>query len=92
MEGGANVISEALAASVPILASRIPSTIGLLGKDYPGYFEVTDTVALKELLIRTETDADFYAQLANACTKRTPLIHPTHERHAWQRLIEELRS
>ena len=90
MEGGANVISEALAASVPIIASRISSTIGLLGKDYPGYFEVADTTRLRDLLIRTETEPDFYLQLANACAKRAPLIDPARERQAWQRLIEEL--
>lgn len=90
MEGGANVISEALAASVPIIASRISSTIGLLGKGYPGYFEVADTARLKNLLIRTETDVDFYKQLCNACVKRAPLIHPAHECQAWQRLLEEL--
>ena len=35
-EGGANVISEAVAASVPVLASRIDGSVGLLGGDYPG--------------------------------------------------------
>ncbi len=89
MEGGANVISEALAASVPILASRIPSTIGLLGNNYPGYFEVTDTVALKELLQRIETDASFYQKLCMACARQAPLLHPSHEQQAWKQLIEE---
>jgi glycosyltransferase involved in cell wall biosynthesis len=42
-EGGANVISEAVMASVPVIASRIPGTVGLLGENYPGYFEFGDT-------------------------------------------------
>ena len=59
-EGGANVVSEALAASVPVLSSRIAGSVGLLGEDYPGYFPVGDTEALARLLGRAETDADFY--------------------------------
>ena len=34
-EGGANVISEAIMASVPVIASRIAGTVGILGADYP---------------------------------------------------------
>jgi putative glycosyltransferase (TIGR04348 family) len=62
-EGGANVISEALAMHVPIVASHIPGSIGLLGEVYPGYFPVQDTAALAHLLHRAETDAAFYASL-----------------------------
>jgi glycosyltransferase involved in cell wall biosynthesis len=49
-EGGANAVSEAVAARVPLLASRIDGTVGLLGRDYPGYFPVRDTAALILLL------------------------------------------
>ncbi len=62
-EGGANVLSEALAASVPILATRIPGSVGILGPEYPGYFPVGDTEALAALLWRAETDRDFRAAL-----------------------------
>ena len=34
-EGGANVVSEAVAAGVPVIASDIPGNVGLLGADYP---------------------------------------------------------
>jgi glycosyltransferase involved in cell wall biosynthesis len=30
MEGGANVVSEAIVAGVPVLASRIPGNVGIL--------------------------------------------------------------
>jgi putative glycosyltransferase (TIGR04348 family) len=63
-EGGANVISEALAMQVPIVASHIPGSIGLLGDAYPGYFPVQDTMALAHLLHQAETDTTFYAALA----------------------------
>ena len=42
-EGGANAVSEAVAGGVPVLASRIDGSVGLLGRDYPGYFPVGDT-------------------------------------------------
>src|SRR5207237_6108890 len=38
MEGGANVLSEAVVLSIPVLASRIDGNIGILGTDYPGLF------------------------------------------------------
>ena len=59
-EGGANVVSEAAAAGVPVLASRIDGTVGLLGRDYPGYFPVGQTAALARLLSRLETDPDIF--------------------------------
>ena len=43
MEGGANIVSEAVMAGLPVIASRIPGSVGLLGEDYPGYFPVADT-------------------------------------------------
>jgi glycosyltransferase involved in cell wall biosynthesis len=58
MEGGANVLSEAIAASVPILALRIDGNVGILGADYPGYFDVGNTTQLARLLSRAETSPD----------------------------------
>ena len=46
LEGGANVVSEAIVNGVPILASEIPGNLGLLGANYRGYFPVGDTQAL----------------------------------------------
>ena len=52
MEGGANVVAEAVMASTPVLATRIDGTIGMLGAQYPGYFAVGDARALAALLER----------------------------------------
>ncbi|GIX49059.1 MAG: hypothetical protein KatS3mg131_3270 [Candidatus Tectimicrobiota bacterium] len=90
MEGGANAISEALAASVPIVASRIAGSVGLLGEDYPGFFPVGDTLALRDLLLRVENDAGFYHTLSQHCQRLAPLVHPLHEQQAWKRLVQEL--
>jgi putative glycosyltransferase (TIGR04348 family) len=86
-EGGANVISEAAVAGVPILASRMDGNVGLLGKDYPGYFKVGDTRGLARLLRRIEEDADFMRELGKAVRRRAPLFRPAREIAAWRRLL-----
>ena len=48
---------------VPVLSSRIPGSVGLLGTGYPGYFPVRDTDALVRLLVRAESDREFYGRL-----------------------------
>jgi putative glycosyltransferase (TIGR04348 family) len=90
LEGGANTLSEAIAAGVPVLSSRIPGSVGILGADYPGYFGVGDTQELAALLHRAETDAAFYASLKTCCRRLRPLVAPARERAAWRRLLSEL--
>ncbi len=92
MEGGANVISEALACSIPVLSSRISGSIGLLGEDYPGYFPVGDTRALANLLTQAETDAGFYADLRAHCKRLAPIVAPATERNRWKALLDELQN
>ncbi len=89
MEGGANVVSEAVVSGVPILASRIDGSVGLLGRDYPGYFPVGDTKALATLLHRAETDGGFLAELHRHCTARAPLFTPAREQQAWHDALQE---
>jgi glycosyltransferase involved in cell wall biosynthesis len=91
LEGGANVVSEAIVAGVPLLASRIPGSVGLLGESYPGYFRVGDTQALAQLLHRAETDRAFLARLRSYCRRLAPCFDPGRERAAWSRLLEEFR-
>jgi putative glycosyltransferase (TIGR04348 family) len=89
-EGGANVISEAVAAGVPVLATRIEGSVGLLGRDYPGYFSVGDTEALAQLLNRIETDTAFLERLHRAIARRAHLFRPALEKAAWRKLIDEI--
>ena len=91
MEGGANVISEAVTACLPVIASRIDGSIGLLGEDYPGYYEVENADHLRAQLLRAETDQGFYKSLANACNKRRHLFTPENERDGWRNLLKELK-
>jgi putative glycosyltransferase (TIGR04348 family) len=90
MEGGANVISEALALGVPILASRIAGSVGLLGEDYPGYFPVEETTALARLLEQVEMEPCFYQALRAWCTRLAPLVHPAREHQTWAELLCEV--
>lgn len=92
-EGGANVISEALAAGVPVASTAIPGSIGLLGTDYPGYFPVGDPAGLATLLDILEHDRDHrYQTLRQRCRALRPLVDPARERQAWAMLINELAS
>lgn len=91
-EGGANVISEATVAGVPILASRMDGNVGLLGADYPGYFPVGDTQALTRLLQRLEQETRFGERLRKSLAQRAPLFEPSREVSAWRRLLAGLRS
>jgi putative glycosyltransferase (TIGR04348 family) len=89
MEGGANVISEAIVAGVPVISSRISGSIGLLGENYPGYFDVGDTRALTHLLDRAEAKKSFLNKLTSHCRKLKPLFDPKREQNSWQALLDE---
>jgi putative glycosyltransferase (TIGR04348 family) len=90
MEGGANVISEALVAGAPVLASEIAGSVGLLGRNYPGFFPVRDTEALTTLLHRAETDRAFLAELRRHCAQRARLFDPARERQAWHEALQHV--
>jgi len=89
LEGGANVISEAIAASTPVISSLIPGSVGILGKDYPGYFPVGNTAAVRELLRRAESDDGFYRDLQQWIARLQPLVSPARERETWRALLNE---
>lgn len=89
MEGGANVISEAVVAGVPVIASDIEGSIGLLGEDYAGYYPVEDENALSELMLRAESNSAFYQTLEQACIARQTMFTPESERNGWHDLLEK---
>lgn len=89
-EGGANVVTEALAVGVPVISSHIPGTIGLLGADYPGYFRPGDPADLARVLLAAEQDRRFYRSLRERCAALRHLADPAHERAAWAALLTEL--
>jgi len=90
MEGGANVLSEALVCRVPALVSRIPGSMGILGAGYPGAFPVGDTRRLAHLMRRCETDPAFYDRLGSRCRRLASRFRPERERESWRSLLREL--
>lgn len=88
MEGGANVIIEAVTCDVPVLASDISGNRGMLGNDYQGYFPLGDSVALAGLLRRCAQDASFLESLRQQCERRAPLFAPGRESAALRQLVD----
>lgn len=92
MEGGANVVCEALAADVPVIASRISGNIGMLGRGYSGYFAAGNERALARRLGRAESNPIFLRELQNQVAERRYLVHPRREKSALARLLADLAS
>ncbi len=90
MEGGANVVIEAVTCGVPVLASDISGNRGMLGDDYLGYFPVGDAAALAALIDRSIVDAAFYARLKAQCEARATLFAPAAEQAALLQLVDNL--
>lgn len=99
MEGGAHVILEAVRCGTPVLASRVPGNVGMLGEDYAGYFPHGDAAELARLLAacRQGQSAEDPAghlleHLGAQCALRAPLFDAGAERDALLNLLQELES
>lgn len=97
LEGGAHVVMEAVRCGTPVLASRVPGNVGMLGADYAGYFALDDAPALAQLLAdcrasqAAENPGDgLLARLAAQCALRAPLFDAGAERAALLSLLREL--
>jgi len=90
LEGGAQVIIEAVTSGTPVLASRIDGNLGLLGSDYEGSFECGDDAALATLLQRCRDEPAMLARLQTQCAARAPLFAPDHERATLHDLMHRL--
>jgi putative glycosyltransferase (TIGR04348 family) len=89
-EGGANVVSEAIACGVPVISTDIEGSRGILGDDHPGYFPVGDRRALAALLSRCETDEGFLGELRARSLALRRLVDPAREVAAWKDLLAGL--
>lgn len=90
MEGGANVIVEAVMAGTAVVASRVSGNVGMLGADYPGYFERGNASGLAGMLVRAVEDGAFRKSLDSACRKRRALFKPEAERREVRYLVADL--
>jgi putative glycosyltransferase (TIGR04348 family) len=82
LEGGANVVCEAIRIGVPVLASRISGNLGLLGARYAGYFPLEDEKALARLISRAREDRTFYRILARQVAGLRAMVAPRSEARA----------
>ena len=90
MEGGAHVVTEAIAIGVPVIASDIPGNRGLLGDDYPGYYPAGDAKALALALQKAEFEPSFYKSLEAHIKKRVRYAQPSAEKRSIKSLTESL--
>lgn len=88
MEGGANVLIEAVTSGVPVVASEVPGNRGMLGDDYAGYFPVGDAAALAALVERAAQDTAFYRLLGEQCAARASLFTPQREQASLLSLVD----
>ncbi len=91
MEGGANVLIEAVSSGVAVLGSDIAGNRGMLGADYPGWFAAGDAAGLAELISRAMCDPAYYARLSRRCAERVSLFSPAQECAAVCSLLEMTR-
>jgi putative glycosyltransferase (TIGR04348 family) len=89
-EGGSNAVSEAIALGLPILATAIPGSTGILGEDHPGLYPVGDARALAALFLRAETNEGFRSALEDRSRARAALVDPGRELESWRSLLAEL--
>jgi glycosyltransferase involved in cell wall biosynthesis len=91
-EGGANAIAEAVVCGVPVLCSDIQGNVGMLDRDYPGYFPYGDTERLAQMLYRAETEPAFLNELRGLVAKMRTRFLPDTEVACWDRLLGSLTS
>jgi putative glycosyltransferase (TIGR04348 family) len=90
VEGGANVIAEAITAGTAVVASRISGNVGMLGRDYPGYFEPGDESGLARRLVQAWNDRAYRRSLDLAAARRKALFSPAREARAIRELARSL--
>lgn len=92
IEGGANVLIEAVTAGVPVLGSRIRGTTGLLGDAYEGLFATGDDAELARLILRCRDEPAFLERLRAQCARRANRFDPAREAASVVALAHNLTS
>lgn len=90
IESGGNVQSEAIVLGTPLIASRIPGNVGILGEEYPGLFDPKDEEELARMLGSAESDSRFYNDLLRHGTELKSNFSMEKERESWKKLFQSL--
>ena len=86
-EGAPGVFSEAAAHAVPVLATAITASVGILGGNHPGLFQPGDASGLARLMWKAESEPLFYKQLTTASCALCERLSPEQEVQSWRDLI-----
>ena len=86
MEGGANVICEAARIGTPVLASRVPGNVGMLGAGYPGFYRLGDSRALARLIHQA---ASTTSRLERRLARRRSTFSPSAEKTALRKGVRK---
>ena len=90
MEGGANVISEAVMAGLPILATAIDGNAGVLGTSYPGLFTPDDPYELADRLAALASNPEALEQITLSSRLLQPELSIKQETARWREVLEGL--
>lgn len=89
-EGAPSVFSEAARQGIPMLSTRIPASVGILGPSHPGLFEIDDALDLAKLIDKAETNKKFYHELCGASAALEHRLSPQAEQNAWNALVNRV--
>ena len=89
-EGGANVISEAIIANVPVIASKISGNVGLLGPQYPAYYPQKNEHALAKIIVKAETNLNFLDSILHYYQSIKKFYLPEKEHKDWLLLVNKV--
>ncbi len=90
LEGGANVVTEAIALGIPVVGTQIDGNTGLLGANYPGLVPVRDDQALADLFLRLESQPATLADLQQRVDDRLAITDPQTEQASWADVLAKL--
>ncbi len=90
MEGGAHVVMESIRSGTPVLASRVSGNVGMLGREYRGYFESGDAAGLSALLQQLRDDPAMLQRVRMQCDQRSPLFEPAREQATLKNVIAKM--
>jgi hypothetical protein len=77
-------------AGTPVVASHIAGNVGMLGRDYAGYFAVGDASGLAACLVRAWEERPYLARLARQCARRAALFEPAREARLINAVVRKL--
>jgi putative glycosyltransferase (TIGR04348 family) len=88
MEGGAQVVIEAMQCGTPVIASEMSGNVGLLGSAYGGYFPVGDAKQLAQRIMDLVDRPGLLNELRAQCDRRAKLCTPAAEERALKRSLK----